>query len=74
MVLTTYPTRTYNHSAGKPHISNHKNDNGVNGCYITPNKQVCSYIMMRTGYIQWDDNDITFLLDQYVLLDFHSAS
>ena len=52
MVLTTYPTRTYNHSAGKPHISKQKNDNGVNGCYITPNKQDCSYIMVRTGYIQ----------------------
>ena len=52
MVLTTYPTRTYNHSAGKPTISNHRNDNGVNGCYIAPNKQVCSYIMVRTGYIQ----------------------
>jgi hypothetical protein len=24
-----------------------------------------SYIMVRTSYIPWDDNDITFVLDQH---------
>ena len=29
-----------------------------------------SYIMMRTSYIQWDDDGIYFVLDQHTLLDF----
>jgi hypothetical protein len=38
MVLTTYPTRTYNHSAGKPHISKQKNDNGTIPAIVIPNR------------------------------------
>ena len=32
------------------------------------------YIMVRTSYIWWDDNDVNFVLDQHVLLDFNTAS
>jgi hypothetical protein len=39
-----------------------------------PNMQFFSYIMVRTSYIQWDDNDIHFVLDKHALLDFYSAN
>ena len=29
------------------------------------NEQFFSYIMARTSYIQWKDNDAHFVLDQY---------
>ena len=32
--------------------------------YQTPNEQVFSYIMSRTSYIQWNDDDVHFVLDQ----------
>ena len=32
------------------------------------------HIMARKSYIQWDDNDVRFVLDQHALLDFYSAS
>jgi hypothetical protein len=38
---------------------------------LMPNEQFLSYIMVRTSYIQWDD--ICFLLDQHVYLDFYGA-
>jgi hypothetical protein len=31
-----------------------------------------SYIMARTSYIRWDENDVRFVLDQHAMLDFHS--
>jgi len=33
-----------------------------------------SYIMARTSYFEWDDNDICFVLDQQAKLDFYRAS
>ena len=30
--------------------------------------------MARTSYIQWDDDDVHFVLDQHAYLDFYSAS
>jgi hypothetical protein len=32
------------------------------------------YIMTRTSYIRWDDNDVCFILDQHAKLDFYSAN
>jgi predicted alpha/beta hydrolase len=40
-----------------------------------PNDQFFSYIMARTSYFQWnDDDDVSFVLDQQAELDFYSAS
>ena len=39
-----------------------------------PNEQFVSYVMARTSYIQWNDGDILFVLDQHAELDFYSAS
>jgi hypothetical protein len=33
-----------------------------------------SYIMAGTSFNKWDDDDVGFVLDQHVMLDFHSAS
>ena len=42
---------------------------------LTPFQQFISYIMARTSYFQWDDDDeVRFVLDQYAELDFYSAS
>jgi hypothetical protein len=30
--------------------------------------------MARTSYIQWNDDDVHFVLDQHAELDFYSAS
>ena len=42
-------------------------------CCLTPYEQFFSYmyIMTKTSYIRWDDNDI---LDQHTLLDFYNAN
>jgi hypothetical protein len=32
---------------------------------LTPNEPFISHIMARTNYIRWDDNDVSFVLDQY---------
>ena len=48
-----------------------------NGCCLTPNEQLLSYIIARTSYIWWDDDDVCFVLAQYaylVVFDFYSAS
>jgi hypothetical protein len=37
-------------------------------------EQFLSYIMMRTRYIWWEDNDVLFVLDQHAEFDFYSAS
>jgi hypothetical protein len=34
-----------------------------------PNEKHFSYIMTRTSYIGWEDDDISFLLDQHSKLD-----
>ena len=36
----------------------------VSGCCIMPNEQCFNYIMARTGYIQWNGDDVYFVLDQ----------
>ena len=38
-------------------------NNKVSDCCLTPNKQFFSYIMAKTSYIRWDDNDVNFVLD-----------
>jgi hypothetical protein len=51
-------------------------------CYHGENKihllswgeQDTFFIMGRTRYIWWDDNDVCFVLDQHSELDFNSAS
>jgi hypothetical protein len=40
---------------------------------FTPNETFFSYIMARTSYIRWDDDNICFVLDQHALLDIDSA-
>ena len=32
------------------------------------------YHMARTSYIQWNDDDVRFVLDQHAEFDFYSAS
>ena len=41
---------------------------------LTPNEQCISYIMARTRYFQWNDDDFLCVLDQHGELDFYSAS
>ena len=41
---------------------------------LMPNEKFLSYILGRTSYIWWDDDDVYFVLDQYTQLDFYSAS
>ena len=31
-------------------------------------------MMARPSYIQWDDNDVYFVLNQHAKMDFYSAS
>jgi hypothetical protein len=52
------------------------NSEWVSDFCLTPNEQFFSYIMARTSYIQWndDDDDVQFVLDQHAELDFYSAS
>ena len=47
--------------------------NGVSYFCLTQYEQFFSYIMARTSNIQWDDNDIRFVLDQHAELVFFSA-
>ena len=37
----------------------------VSDCFLTPNDQFLSYIMVRTNYIRWDDNDVRFESNQH---------
>jgi len=45
----------------------------VSDCCLTPKEQFLSYIMVRTYYIRWNDNEVSFVLDTNALLDFHSS-
>jgi hypothetical protein len=36
----------------------------VSDCYLMPTQQFFNYIMAKTSYIRWDDDDIFFVLDQ----------
>jgi hypothetical protein len=38
---------------------------GMSDYCLTPNEQFFSYTMARTNYIQWDDDDIHFVLDEH---------
>ena len=46
----------------------------VSDCCLTPIQQLCSYIMTKTSYFKWDDDEVRFELDQHAALDFYSAS
>jgi hypothetical protein len=35
------------------------------------NEQFFSYIMARTNYFQWNDDDVRFVLDQHAELNFY---
>jgi hypothetical protein len=48
--------------------------NRLSDCYFMPNEKLFSYIMAKTSYIQWDDHDVHFVLDQHNELDFHNAN
>ena len=39
-----------------------------------PIQQFFSYIMARTSYFQWEDDEVRFVLDQHAELNFYSAS
>jgi hypothetical protein len=41
---------------------------------LTPTQLFFSYIMARTSYIQWNDHDVRFVLDQHAKMDFYSNS
>ena len=41
---------------------------------LTSNEQFFRYIVARTSYIQWDDDDVHFLLDQHAWLDFYCGT
>jgi hypothetical protein len=47
----------------------------VSDCCLTPKEQFFRYmnIIVRTSYIQWNDDDVCFVLDQYAELDFYST-
>ena len=38
------------------------------------NEQFFSYTMTLTSYIQFDHNEVRFVQDQHIYLDFYSAS
>ena len=46
----------------------------VHDCCLTLNEQFFSYIMARTRYIWWEENNVSFVLDQHALLDCYSGS
>jgi len=46
----------------------------MSDCCLMPNEQLFSYIKARTSYIQWNDGDVFFVLDQHAELYFYSAS
>jgi hypothetical protein len=42
--------------------------------FLTPDRQLFSYIMARTSYIQGNDDDVRFILDQHTYADVYTAS
>jgi len=42
----------------------------VSDCGLMPSEKFFSYIMARTSYIQWEDNDACFVLNQHTGLYF----
>ena len=46
-----------------------------NQMILMPIQHIFSYIMVRTSYFQWDDDEVHFVLDQHDELDiFNSAN
>ena len=45
----------------------------VSDCCLMPKERYFSYIIARTNYIGWDDNDVHFVPDQNVQLEFYSV-
>ena len=45
----------------------------VSDCCLTPIQQFFNYIMARTSYFPWDDDEVRFFLDQQAEFDFYSA-
>jgi hypothetical protein len=45
------------------------NLNKLSDCYVTPNEPFFSHIMVRTSYIQWNDDEFRFLQNQHAELD-----
>jgi hypothetical protein len=39
----------------------------------TTNEQFFSYVLVKTSYIIWDDDDVHFVLDKQAYLELHSA-
>jgi hypothetical protein len=39
------------------------------GDCLKPSNEYFSYIMVNTSYIQWQDNDVCFVIDQDALFD-----
>jgi hypothetical protein len=37
---------------------------------LNPIQQFFNYIMARTSYFEWDDDEVRFVLDQHAELDF----
>ena len=46
----------------------------MNDCCLPPKEPFFSYIMTRTTYIRWDDNDVRFVLNQHAWLYSFSTS
>ena len=42
--------------------------------FLTPDRQLFSYIMARTSYIQGNDDNVRFILDQHTYVDVYTAS
>ena len=40
---------------------------------LTPIQKLFSYIMVKQVHIQWDDDDVHFVLDQHTWFDFYGA-
>jgi hypothetical protein len=45
----------------------------MSDCCLTPIQKFFGYIMAKQVHIQWDDDDVRFVLDQHTWFDFYSA-
>jgi len=46
----------------------------VSNYCLMPNEQFFSNIMVRTSYIQWNDDYVRLVIDQHAKLDLYSAN
>ena len=51
--------------AGSIHLQMYDVSGLVIDCCLMPNEQFLSYIMARTSYIRWDDDDVHFVQEQH---------